>query len=136
MKALRRHLLVCVLVVMACQIAGLAATSVALSRASHAEPAGGNEIVCTCTHGPEAECPMHKSHNLYRASASPSSPLEHHCCSGRQEGPDMLLTAFLAPLAAPCQELPAPGDSSASVPFANSHIVDMTRSPISPPPRG
>jgi hypothetical protein len=134
MKAFRRHLAACALVVVTCQMASLA-TGAILSRASHGESAIGNEVVCTCTHGPDAECPMHRSH---KASVLPSSPLDHHCCSGRQDGFDALLTALLAPLAAPaaCQELPAPGDTSASVPFAGAHIIDVTHSPISPPPRG
>ena len=130
MHEVRRRLAALALAVVMLQIAGVAATSIALSRAGNATPA--DDMMATCNHGPGVMCPMHAHHQ------PPASSHETRFCRGCDNATDLVLTtlvAFAAPIAERYQPH-APDAVSPAFALETSRILDLARLPIAPPPRG
>jgi hypothetical protein len=123
-----------VLTVMVCHLAASTA-AVAFGRAVPPDSAG--ELVCTCTHGPGAECPMHKMLAL-RSKTRESPPGQPHCCSGRAQEGDMLMPSLIVWSAAAAQARAYVHDGGARerIPTQAPRTVTQARAPVSPPPRG
>ncbi|MES1256123.1 MAG: hypothetical protein ABUS56_10975 [Acidobacteriota bacterium] len=131
MRSLRHRLVALVFAVVACQVAGIAGTPVALGTMLVTDSTGGDEVACTCTHGPNAECPMHE----HKKPAPPSR--DTRWCTGCHDAADMVLTpivGFVAPLV-DRQGVDAPVGVAASVTAAVDFSLDLARPPASPPPR-
>jgi hypothetical protein len=135
MSLVRRALGGCVLAVLLCQVAAMVATQIALVQPAASETASQDEVACTCVHGPDAECPMHKSRRP--ASSSGASSREARWCTGCSEGPQMVLTpfAFVGPVAVR-GEIAAPHAASEFLVAAVAFPFDLVLPPVAPPPRG
>ncbi len=135
MRLIRRHLIVLVLVVTACQIVGVAAAPVVLCQMGEAATGVGDEVVCTCGHDSGAQCPVHK----HQQPPSPSKSSPKDCrCSGAGGGADTMLTALMA-FAGPLVErrhAAMPNGASESVCPIVERSLNVARPPVSPPPRG
>ncbi len=93
MRLVRRHLLALALVIVAGQVASTVATSAVLCQMNAAEAAARDAIMCTCVHGANAECPMHKGHKA-GLPTDPSSR-ESRWCDGCADTSAMVLTTIL-----------------------------------------
>ncbi len=130
MNPVGRRLIALAFAVMACQVVSTVATPMLLF-ARAGEPTGSDEITCTCTHGLNAECPMHK----HKRSASPSPGTSW--CTGGQDSQASLLTtllAFAGPVVERHQEVRPQGISEPLIPLLVCSL-DLDRPPVSPPPR-
>jgi len=128
---IRRRLLAIVIAVAASQLAGAAAPAMVCLTAS-TSPAGSDEIVCTCTHAGDAECPMHTHPKPAPPAGGP------RWCAGCPDGQETALTAFNG-LAAPIRQRDepiAPADVSVLHGPRFARVLDVSRPPVSPPPRG
>lgn len=120
--------------VLACQVTGLAAVPLVLGQRAASAPAGGDEgdeIACSCTHGPNAECPMHKHKKPAPASG------DARWCSGCPDAQDIVLTTvvgFAGALVDRYQPV-APEGVSESIGVLRERSLDLVRPPTSPPPR-
>lgn len=117
---------------MACQMAGIAATPLVLGQMdSTTTSAVTDEGRCTCAHGKNAECPMHKQ------TKPASAPRGTQWCSGShdtQEGVLTTLVGFAGTLVQRHQPA-APEGVSASLGALLERPLDIVRPPVSPPPR-
>lgn len=135
MSVIRRRLVVCVLAVLLCQLAAMAASEAVWYQAGEQESASSDEIACTCTHGPDAACPMHKSPKA--PSPAGASSRESRWCKGCDDGPQMVLApfTFVGPVVARGSVVAPRGVSALSIAVA-APPLDVVRPPIAPPPRG
>jgi len=123
---------VLVFAVLAGQVAGIAATPVVLCEMGGAvTPASADEIACTCTHGPNAECPMHK----HKKPAPVSG--ETRWCTGCSDTPAAVLTTLMGvfgEIVLRHQPI-APERLSESLSILVERPLNLVRPPVSPPPR-
>lgn len=115
---------------MACQLAGLAAQALPQWRMGGAVSVDADEMVCNCTHGPNALCPMHKP--------APRTPEPGPRCDACHHGQEMAPAASneAAGTVARRYHPSAPDAPSAFVACVTERPLDLDRSPVSPPPRG
>lgn len=133
MHSIRRRLIALVLVMLAGQLAGMAATPTVLCQmGGAATSASDDEIACTCPRGPNGECPMH----THKKPASSSR--ETRWCAGCQDNEDAVLTTLIgfAGVIVPRQHPVVPEGVSASVGALVERPLNLLRPPVSPPPRG
>ena len=112
---------------------GIAATPMVLFQmGGAATAASGEKIACTCIHGPNAECPMHK-HN----KPAPVSD-KTRWCTGCSESPAAILTTLIgfAGEIVLRQQSVAPQGLSESLGVLVERPANLVRPPVSPPPRG
>ena len=121
-----------VFAVLAGRVAGIAATPVVLCRmGGGATAASADEIVCTCTDRPNAECPVHK-----HKKAAPVSG-ETRWCTGCSDTPAAVLTTLIGVAGEVVlrQQSVAPEGLSESMSVLVEHPLSLVRPPVSPPPR-
>jgi hypothetical protein len=132
----RRRLVALALLVLLCELGFMAGTGIALAQpdAGDVQAATRDEIMCTCTHGPDAECPMHKAPKAHAPEAT--APREPRWCTGCGTDPQMVLTpfAFVGPLVA-ASRVHAPRAASAVLVRRTALPIDFARPPVPPPPR-
>jgi len=131
-RLIRRRLIVLVLAVIAGHVAGIAATPAVLCQMGGAAAARADEIVCTCIHGSNAECPMHK-----HKKAAPMSS-ETRWCTGCSDAPAAVLTTLMGvsgEIVGRDQPV-APEAVSESLSILVERPLNLVRPPVSPPPRG
>ncbi len=122
-----------VFAVLAGQVAGIAATPVVLCEmGGAATSASADEIACTCSHGPNAECPMHKHKKPAPASG------ETRWCTGCSDIPAAVLTTLIGVAGEIVlrQQPVAPEGVSGSISALVERPQNLVRPPVSPPPRG
>jgi hypothetical protein len=136
--SIRRRLIAFALTVIVSTLAAVAATPVAIGQLMAASSADAPkvEMLCTCGHGADAQCPMH--HHGTQASKSKPTPTKNRFCAGCRDSVDMTLTAmigFAAPMVDRCRFTPPETTAEALIAFG-SHPLDQVRPPTAPPPRG
>jgi hypothetical protein len=132
----RRRLVALALLVLLCELGVMAATGIALAQppAGDVQAVTHDEITCTCTHGPDAECPMHKAPKAHPPAGA--SPREPRWCTGCSTDPQIVLTpfAFVGPLVTAARA-DAPRAASAVLDRRTASPIDFARPPVPPPPR-
>jgi len=120
------------LALLLCQGAGaLAAPVTACARPTSAS--AGDAAECTCTHGPDAVCPMH-----HRRPTTPRRPSRDDCrCSSpaAPAAPTPATTSIDLALPIAEQGLERPVDTYDILSVAARQWTDYVRPPFSPPPR-
>jgi hypothetical protein len=130
---IRRRLIALVFAVMAGQVARIAATPVVLCEMGGAvTSASADEFACTCTLGPNAECPIHK----HKKPAPVSG--ETRWCTGCSDSPGAALTTLIGVAGELVlrQQPVAPEGLSESLRVLVERPLNFGRPPVSPPPRG
>jgi hypothetical protein len=133
MIALRRRLVAIVFAVAASLLAGLVATPAAICQMGAGMARA--EMVCTCGHGADAQCPMHPQHGKAGKSSSSNNSRWCAACPDSVEMTMTALVAFAAPIVDRYQAV-VPDGTSESLPLFGLHPLDGIRPPFSPPPRG
>jgi hypothetical protein len=134
---IRRRLIAFVLAVTASLLAGMAATPAMICQMIGEPPAVAAATVCTCAHGTDGQCPMHKHHGP--GPSSSSAPISgNRWCAGCADSAEMIITAMIG-FAAPIidrSDIARPDGRSAQVHAFIEHPLDTVHPPVSPPPRG
>jgi hypothetical protein len=132
-RSFRRFFARWVLAVALCHVA--VSTTAAANGLTQSLPAEG-EVACTCTHGPDANCPMHKL-LAAQTQGRESTPGQPHCCSRQPDG-NMLLTSLIVWSGAivPVRMAAHAQGSREHIATAAPQLVTRERAPASPPPRG
>jgi len=124
MGKLRAHLLSLAVAFLALEAIGIAGAQGAFAlKAAFIDTASA----CTCAHGPQSECPMHKQ----------KPPTGSKFCSGCPTNADLLLTSIfsLNGLIDDREQAIEPADSFAPVLDHTSTTLSRSSDPLSPPPR-
>jgi hypothetical protein len=140
---IRRRLIALVVAVVANVLVGVVVTPVMVCQMGGDRPAVA-AVVCTCGHGADGQCAMHKHHGSGASSSSANSSSTstpasgNRWCAGCEDSVDMIMTAmigFVAPLADRSEIAPPDGRPASLRAFAE-HPLDFVHPPLSPPPRG
>jgi hypothetical protein len=127
MRRIRRHLIAFACAALACQAGALGGAAAVIGFA--AGDADGSALVCTCTHAPGGECPMHKP-------KTPTTP-RRGWSAGCQDGVDVALMLLHGAAAVLVRPAPSAGGLAAAARLAATRetVVARAHPPLSPPPR-
>jgi hypothetical protein len=119
-----------VIATMACQLAGIVTTQVVFWQARAIAAGDHNQVACTCTHGLNGECPMHKKRPAVPDGSS-------RFCSTTDSSVAFVLTALVGTPAIVADEHPSldPLQESGRVIGTTGQPERLDVPPALPPPR-
>lgn len=129
---IRRRLIALILVVVTSVLASVIATPGLICQMGGERGGVEAALVCTCGHGDDAQCAMHKHHG-----SKSSAPTTNRFCAGCHDQVDVVMTALIG-FAAPLtdrSEIAPPDGRLAMVRLSGDQPLDFAYQPLSPPPR-